>query len=119
MVEPIDKGYLSPGGRNHAGSPGMPQGTTAFEQVEAVGKLVRNLFLSHKAAYDAIKVENPEAEVGANQYFYGLPGWLQQLINGNARSVKGHNDLLRQRDRFALRPSLFRGKRVLIGLTDP
>lgn len=103
-------GYLKPWwDANYAAPPGMPQGTTAFEQVEAVGKLVRNLFLSHKAAYDAIKIVNPEAEVGANQYFYGLPGWLQQLINGNVLSVKGPDDLLRQRDRFALRPSLFRG----------
>lgn len=102
-------GYLKPWwDANYAAPPGMPQGTTTQEQVLAVGKLIRNLFLSHKAAYTAIKAENPRAMVGVNQYFYGLPGWLQQLINGNAQSIKGYDDLLRQSERLSLPPSFFR-----------
>jgi ABC-type amino acid transport substrate-binding protein len=103
-------GYFKPWwDANYAAPPGLPPETTAIEQVEAVGKLVRNLFLSHKAAYEIIKMANPSAEVGVNQYFYGLPEWLQQLVNRNVSGIRGYEDLLRQRDRLALRPSIVRG----------
>jgi len=103
-------GYFKPWwDADYAAPPGLPPGATAMEQVEAVGKLVRNLFQSNKAAYEIIKSINPRAEVGVNQYFYGLPGWLQQLINGNASGIRGYEDLLSQRDRLALRPSLVGG----------
>ncbi len=103
-------GYFKPWwDADYAAPPGLPPGTTAFEQVEAVGKLIRNLFLSHKAAYEIIKTFNPGADVGVNQYFYGLPGWLQKLTNRNASGIRGYEDLLRQRDRLVLRPSLIGG----------
>ncbi len=101
-------GYLKPWwDANYAAPPGMPLGTTMQEQVEAVGMLIRNLFISHKAAYDTIKAVNPSAEVGVNQYVYGLPRMLQQLIDKNAKSIRGYSDLQRQRDRFSSRPSPF------------
>jgi beta-glucosidase/6-phospho-beta-glucosidase/beta-galactosidase/ABC-type amino acid transport substrate-binding protein len=96
-----DAGYAAP--------PGLPPETTAFEQVEAVGRLVRNLFLSHRAAYEIIKSVNPKAEVGVNQYFYGLPGWLQQLVNRNISGIGSDEELLGQRERLVLRPSLGKG----------
>lgn len=98
-------GYFKPWwDANYAAPPGLPPETTAMEQVEAIAKLVRNLFISHKAAYEIIKRANPNAEVGVNQYLYGLPVWLQKLINRNASGIKGYDDLLSQRNRFALRP---------------
>ena len=64
-------GYLKPWwDEYYAAPPGLPAGTTTAEQVDEVGKLIRNLFLSHKRAYEIIKAENPQAQVGANQYFY-------------------------------------------------
>jgi beta-glucosidase/6-phospho-beta-glucosidase/beta-galactosidase/ABC-type amino acid transport substrate-binding protein len=106
-------GYFKPWwDANYSAPPGMPEGTTEMEQVEALGKLIRNLFLSHKAAYEIIKGENPNAMIGANQYFYGLPGWIQQLVDGNARRIKGTEDLLGQRNRLAQRPSLLPGSQI-------
>ncbi len=103
-------GYFKPWwDADYAAPPGLPPETTAIEQVEAVGKLVRNLFLSHKAAYEIIKTVNPNAEVGVNQYFYGLPEWMQQLVNRNVSGIRGYEDLLRQRDRLVMRPSLIKG----------
>jgi beta-glucosidase/6-phospho-beta-glucosidase/beta-galactosidase/ABC-type amino acid transport substrate-binding protein len=102
-------GYFKPWwDADYAAPPGLPPETTAVEQVEAIGKLVRNLFLSHKAAYEIIKSTNPGAAVGVNQYFYGLPGWLQHLVNRNVTGIRGDDELLRQRKRLVLRPSLVR-----------
>ncbi len=106
-------GYLKPWwDENYAAPPGLPEGTTTSEQVDAVGRLIRNLFLSHKRAYDIIKAENPRAKVGVNQYFYGLPSWLQQLVNRNAAAIKGDKDLQKQTDRLALKRDLIRGDRI-------
>jgi ABC-type amino acid transport substrate-binding protein len=109
-------GYLKPWwDENYAAPPGLPEDTTTTEQVEAVGKLIRNLFLANKRAYEIIKAENPHAQVGVNQYFYGLPLWLQQLVNRNASAIKGDKDLQRQADRLALKRDLIRGD-VISGL---
>ncbi len=100
-------GYFKPWwDANYAAPPGLPPETTAMEQVEAMAKLVRNLFLSHKAAYEIIKGVNPRAEVGVNQYFYGLPIWLQKLVNRNVSGIRGYEDLLKQRNRLVVRPSV-------------
>ena len=103
-------GYLKPWwDENYAAPPGLPEDATTAEQVEAVGKLIRNLFLANKRAYEIIKSENPQAQVGVNQYFYGLPSWLQQLVNRNASAIKGDSDLQKQADRLALKRDLIRG----------
>ncbi len=103
-------GYLKPWwDENYAAPPGLPEDATTTEQVEAVGKLIRNLFLANKKAYEIIKAENPHAQVGVNQYFYGLPSWLQQLVNRNASAIKGDKDLQKQADRLALKRDLIRG----------
>ncbi|MDD1753743.1 MAG: transporter substrate-binding domain-containing protein, partial [Methanotrichaceae archaeon] len=81
-------------------------------QMEDVGNLIRNLFLSHKRAYDVIKTGNPHAQVGVNQYCYGLPWWLRKLVNRNASAIKGDGDLQRQVDRLSLRRDLIRGSKV-------
>lgn len=87
-------------------------GTTTAEQVDAAGRLIRNLFLSNKKAYDIIKAENPKTQVGVNEYIYGLPWWIQQLVNGNASAIKSDNDLQKQIDRLAFKRDLVRGERI-------
>lgn len=91
---------------------GDDNSTSTTEQVDEVGRLIRNLFLSHKRAYEIIKAQNPQAQMGVNQYFYGLPSWLQKLVNRNASVIKGDNDLQRQADRLALKRDLLRGDRI-------
>ena len=106
-------GYLKPWwDEYYAAPPGLAAGTLTTEQVDEVGKLIRNLFLSHKRAYEIIKAQNPNAQVGVNQYFYGLPSWLQKLVNRNASVVKGDRDLRKQADRLALKRDLIRGDRI-------
>ena len=47
---------------------------------DAVGTLIRNLFLAHTAARAAIKHHFPDAQVGSNPLPLGLPPWLQAKI---------------------------------------
>jgi ABC-type amino acid transport substrate-binding protein len=106
-------GYFKPWWDTYYNAPpGLPPGTTLLEEVEAVGNLIRNLFLAHKKAYDIIKAKNPNAKVGVNQYCYGLPRWLQQLVNRNASSIKGNKDLQKQVEKLAERRDLIRGDRI-------
>jgi beta-glucosidase/6-phospho-beta-glucosidase/beta-galactosidase/ABC-type amino acid transport substrate-binding protein len=106
-------GYLKPWwDENYAAPPGLPKDATTADQVEAVGKLISNLFRANKKAYEIIKAENPRAQVGVNQYFYGLPSWLQQLVNRNASAIKGEKDLQKQADRLALKRDLIRGDEI-------
>jgi beta-glucosidase/6-phospho-beta-glucosidase/beta-galactosidase/ABC-type amino acid transport substrate-binding protein len=106
-------GYFKPWWDTYYNAPpGLPAGTTPFEEVEAVGNLIRNLFLAHKKAYEIIKAKNPNAKVGVNQYCYGLPRWLQKLVNRKASSIKGNKDLQRQMDKLAERRDLIRGNRI-------
>jgi beta-glucosidase/6-phospho-beta-glucosidase/beta-galactosidase/ABC-type amino acid transport substrate-binding protein len=106
-------GYLNPWMNDkYAAPPGQLPGTPLHEQMEDVGNLISNLFLSHKRAYDVIKARNPRALVGVNQYCYGLPSWLQQFVNRNASAIKGDADLQRQVDRLSLHRDLIRGNRV-------
>ena len=103
-------GYLKPfWDTYYSAPPGMPAGTTPLEEVEAVSNLIRNLFMAHKKAYEIIKAKNPNAKVGVNQYCFGLPGWLQQLTNKNATSIKNNEDLLKQMRLLAERRDLIRG----------
>ena len=77
-----------------------------------MGNLIRNLFLAHKKAYEIIKAKNPNAKVGVNQYCYGLPRWLQQLVNKKASSIKGNKDLQKQMDKLVERRDLIRGDKI-------
>jgi beta-glucosidase/6-phospho-beta-glucosidase/beta-galactosidase/ABC-type amino acid transport substrate-binding protein len=106
-------GYLNPWMEGkYAAPPGLPLGTPLSEQMNCVADLIRNLFLSHKKARDAIQAKNPEAKVGVNQYCYGLPLWMQRFINRNASVVKGEAHLQRQVSRLSQRRDLIRGSRV-------
>ncbi len=103
-------GYIKPWWEpEYRTPPGLPPGATFEEQVEAVGALMRNLFLAHTAARAAIKRVNPAARVGSNPSLLGLPTWLQRLVDWNATRVQSHADLLATGRRFAVRPRPVRG----------
>ncbi len=105
-------GYLKPWWDSSFAAPPGLEGATTFEQVEAVERLVQNLFLAHRAAYEIIKGQNPDAKVGVNAYFYGLPDWLQHLVDGNATRIKETRDLQSQSDRISEKRALIGGKRA-------
>jgi beta-glucosidase/6-phospho-beta-glucosidase/beta-galactosidase/ABC-type amino acid transport substrate-binding protein len=103
-------GYIKPWWeRNYAVPPGLPEGATTDEQLAAVGKLMRNLFLAHTAGRTVIKRANPEAQVGANPLLLGLPVWLQRLVDRNAIRLRSPEDLIKQGRRFAERALLEKG----------
>jgi beta-glucosidase/6-phospho-beta-glucosidase/beta-galactosidase/ABC-type amino acid transport substrate-binding protein len=103
-------GYIKPWWeRNYMVPPGLPEGATTDEQLAAVGKLMRNLFLAHTAGRAVIKRANPDAQVGANPLLLGLPVWLQRLVDRNVIGLRGPDDLIRQGRRFAERALLEKG----------
>jgi beta-glucosidase/6-phospho-beta-glucosidase/beta-galactosidase/ABC-type amino acid transport substrate-binding protein len=103
-------GYVKPWWeRNYPVPPGLPEGATSADQLTAVGKLMRNLFLAHTAGRAVIKRANPDALVGANPLLLGLPAWLQRLVDRNATGLRGPEDLARQGRRFAERGLLEKG----------
>lgn len=61
--------------------PGMPEGTNASGQAEAVGKLIHNLFSAHAKARLAIKNHKQGAKVGINPLVTGFPPWLQWIMD--------------------------------------
>ncbi len=97
-------GYIKPGWeQNYFVPPGLPEGSTFDDQVAALGKLIRNLFVAHTQARQIIKAARPDAWVGANPLLLGLPVWLQRLINWNATRVKGEADLNKNVRRYVAR----------------
>jgi beta-glucosidase/6-phospho-beta-glucosidase/beta-galactosidase len=73
--------------------PGLPAGATLDDQLDALNKLIRNLFVAHAQARQIIKAAHRDAWVGANPLLLGLPVWLQRLINWNATRVKSREQL--------------------------
>ncbi len=67
--------------------PGMPEGTDACGEAEAVGKLIYNLFSAHAKARVAIKEHKPEAKVGVNPLVTGFAPWLQFLMDHQVHST--------------------------------
>jgi beta-glucosidase/6-phospho-beta-glucosidase/beta-galactosidase/ABC-type amino acid transport substrate-binding protein len=87
-------GYIKPWWEpNYFVPPGLPEGATMDEQVAAIGKLIRNLFVAHTEARKIIRRGNPDAQVGANPLLLGLPIWLQRLLNKNATRIRSYADL--------------------------
>ncbi len=103
-------GYVKPWWEpNYAVPPGLPEGTTTDEQLAAVAKLMRNLFLAHTAGRAVIKRATPEALVGSNPLLLGLPVWLQRFVDRRVTSLRDPDDLIRQGRRFAERALLEKG----------
>ena len=98
-------GYIKPWWQmDYASPPGLPVGATFDEQIEAVGAVIRNLFLAHTAARAAIKRSLPDAQVGSNPLPLGLPPWLQRFLDRNATQLRSHEEMARQAKRLAVRP---------------
>jgi beta-glucosidase/6-phospho-beta-glucosidase/beta-galactosidase/ABC-type amino acid transport substrate-binding protein len=114
-------GYLKPWWqRDYSMPPGLPPGATTGEQADAVARLARNLFLAHARARDVLKQHNPEAEVSANPYVLGLPGWLRWLLDRAVTRARGPASWTRQVGRLTRRPPLPLGPAdlVLAGVTE-
>jgi beta-glucosidase/6-phospho-beta-glucosidase/beta-galactosidase/ABC-type amino acid transport substrate-binding protein len=104
-------GYIKPWWvRDYFAPPGLPEGATLDDQIEALGKLIRNLFMAHTEARRIIRRANPAARVGANPLLLGLPIWLQRFINWNATRMHSPNDLGKQARRLAERALLEQGQ---------
>jgi hypothetical protein len=104
-------GYIKPWWeRDYFMPPGLPGNATLSDQMEAVGKLMRNLFLAHSAARRVIKRGNAAALVGVNPMLLGLPTWLQRLVDYNVTKLCTPQDWRRLGKRFADRALLEQGR---------
>jgi beta-glucosidase/6-phospho-beta-glucosidase/beta-galactosidase/ABC-type amino acid transport substrate-binding protein len=104
-------GYIKPWWElNYFTPPGLPGNVTLTDQMEAIGRLMRNLFLAHTAARNVIKQGNPAALVGTNPMLLGLPAWLQKLVDRNVTGLHSLEDWLHQGHRFARRGLIEHGK---------
>ncbi|HEV2581120.1 MAG TPA: family 1 glycosylhydrolase [Ktedonobacteraceae bacterium] len=90
--------------------PGLPEHATFADELDAVGKLMRNLFMAHTAARKIIKESNPDAQVGVNPMLLGLPGWLQGFIDWNVTRLRTWDDWVRKGVRFGRRRAYEQGK---------
>jgi len=104
-------GYIKPWWEaDYLTPPGLPGNATLTDQMEAIGQLMRNLFLAHTAARNVIKQGNPAALVGANPLLLGLPAWLQYLVDRNVTRLHSLEDWLHQGQRFTRRGLIEHGK---------
>ncbi len=86
--------------RSYPVPPGLPPFATGSEQMEAVLRLIPNLFRAHARARAAIKDIRPDAMVGANPLVLGLPRWLQRWIDRCATHLREPDDLRSQAQRI-------------------
>lgn len=89
--------------------PGMHPEATTDEQMDAVARLMRNLFLAHATARTAIRNARAEAKVGVNPLLLGLPSWLQAFIDYRATRARTPRDVIRTGKRFTERAVLEHG----------
>ena len=100
-------GFIKPWWQNrYYMPPGLPEGTGASGEAEAIGKLVHNLFLSHARARVRIKGLFPNSKVGSNPLITGFPSWLQSFLDNQLHSQW----LLKATYRFSMAEPLIAGK---------
>ncbi len=87
--------------RSYPVPPGLEPYATGEEQMEAVLRLIPNLFRAHAQARQAIRAIHPDARVGSNPLVLGLPRWLQRLIDRNATHLKSPEQAVRQAVRLS------------------
>lgn len=87
--------------RAYAMPPGLEPFATGEEQMDAVLRLIPNLFLAHAHARDAIQKIRPEARIGTNPLILGLPRWLQRIIDRHVTHLKHPEQLRLQGKRLA------------------
>ncbi len=103
-------GYIKPWWEsNYPVPPGLPPGAGPREQADAIGRLIRNLFLAHTSARAELLRANPGAKVGANPLALGLPAWLQRRLDRHVIRIHGALELERSSRRVGRRPVLERG----------
>jgi len=90
--------------------PGLPPYATSAEQMEAVLRLIPNLFRAHATAREAIHAVHPESKVGSNPLVLGLPRWLQRLVDRNATHLKSPEQAMRQAIRLSQHTLVENGK---------
>jgi ABC-type amino acid transport substrate-binding protein len=90
--------------------PGLHAGATTDEQMDAVRRLIRNIFLAHTKARAALQSVTPGARAGTNPLLLGFPPWLQNLIDARAARVRDPKTLLRTFRRFTERAILEHGE---------
>ena len=102
-------GYLKPWWqKEYFFPPGSTRDLPMGEQIDHLGKLIRNLFLAHTAARKAIRAVNPEALVGTNPAMLGLPGWATSLLDWIMTRVRFGAKLRRNLGRMSERGFVFR-----------
>lgn len=100
-------GFIKPWWQNrYYMPPGLPEGTGASGEAEAIGKLVHNLFLAHARARVRIKGLFPQTKVGTNPLVTGFPPWLQSILDNQLHSQW----LLKATYRFSMAEPLVAGK---------
>ena len=87
--------------RSYPVPPGLEPYATGEEQMDAVLRLIPNLFRAHAQARQAIRAVHPDARVGSNPLVLGLPRWLQRLIDRNATRLKSPEQAVRQAARLS------------------
>ena len=87
--------------RSYPVPPGLPPYATGEQQMEAVLKLIPNLFRAHARARAAIQALHPTAKVGSNPLVLGLPRWLQRLVDRNATHLKSPEQAIKQAVRLS------------------
>ncbi len=87
--------------RAYSMPPGLPPFATTEQQMDAVVRLIANLFRAHTQARQAIRQIQPLAKVGANPMILGLPQWLQRWVDRNATSLKSPAQARRQAIRIS------------------
>ncbi len=90
--------------------PGLPRGASLNEQMTAVSQLMRNLFLAHTKARQAIKTVYPESKVGVNPFTLGLPRWFQWFINRQVTKLARKEDFIAQGKNYVERSLLEKGQ---------
>ncbi|QSJ15528.1 family 1 glycosylhydrolase [Nostoc sp. UHCC 0702] len=104
-------GYVKPWWeRAYFMPPGLDRGASIKDQMTAVQKLMRNLFIAHTRARTILKQVNPDAQVGANPMLLGLPLWLQRLVDRNVTNLRRPEDFIAQGKRFSERALLEKGQ---------
>lgn len=104
-------GYVKPWWEtNYFMPPGLPRGASFNEQMAAVGKLMRNLFVAHTQARREIQQQDATAKVGANPMLLGLPRWLQWFIDRKVTNVTRYEDFIAQGKNYVERSLLEQGQ---------
>ncbi|MGZ3510455.1 MAG: family 1 glycosylhydrolase, partial [Vulcanimicrobiaceae bacterium] len=97
--------------------PGLPPFATGEQQMDAVLRLIPNLFRAHAQTRDAIRSVRPAAMVGSNPLVLGLPRWLQRLVDRNATHLKSPEQARRQAARLT-QPSVLESGKVDISIAQ-